>query len=301
MGNACSVNGSRKFLVIDTETTGLCKDDLPLAVAAAVMDERGRVVASLDFLLQPPRAKSSPFRHGWPKSSPFHHVTAEAAVRHGVPFTLALDQIWRMADAHGVREVVAYNAKFDERMLRQARAASIGRPDVGAPDGSPPDPSAGFWDLQWVCALALARKAGPGRNAHTGTGQHRRTAEAARVSYKLCDVYLRLFSTDEHAVEVCWHDALEDAVAAGRVYAHLVRSGAATAAQAAQADDGGPRGGIHRSKSDDALFGRDQDAGALLCGGGGAGGRAQRLCGAPCKTRPNGPPCMNPWGKCRWH
>ena len=98
----------RDFVVLDTETTGLASADQ--VVEVAVVDPSGRVL--VDQLVRP----TCPID---PRASAVHGHD-EAALREAQTFAQVLPVLRPLLE--GVT-VIAYNAPFDERLLRQSADA----------------------------------------------------------------------------------------------------------------------------------------------------------------------------------
>lgn len=113
-----------RYVILDTETTGLAPADEVIQVA--VIDLLGRVL--LDTLVRPLHRTSIP-----PEAARFHGITM--AMLAGAP---AWPQVAAsLLACTGQRTIISYNAEFDARLLRQTAQRNGG-----------PLPAA-----RWECAM----------------------------------------------------------------------------------------------------------------------------------------------------
>lgn len=132
LGRRLPAKAKQRWIVVDTETSGLDPDrDALLAVGAVAVDDQGiRSEDSLELVVQ----------HGGPldAANVALHGLAPGAVEQGVPPAIALDALRRWVEG---APCIGFHADFDRRVL--ARAASL----AGAA------PLAGPWlDLEPVAA-----------------------------------------------------------------------------------------------------------------------------------------------------
>jgi DNA polymerase III epsilon subunit-like protein len=121
-----------QWVVLDTETTGLGLTDEVIQIAVVAPDGS----ALLDTLVRPASRGDIPA-----SASAIHHITIDMLA--GAPTFAALSP--RLAQAVAGRRIVAYNAEYDRRLLKQTALMSGGR----APQA------------QWECAmLAYSRFVG---------------------------------------------------------------------------------------------------------------------------------------------
>lgn len=112
-----SDNISRRFAVIDVETTGLNPaTDRILQVAAVVVDESGTVMESFDTVVRP--ESPSEYTHG----AEHVHGISRAAVENGMPLRDAIERLKQMS-SNAV--FTAHNARFDLGFLA-AEASRVG-------------------------------------------------------------------------------------------------------------------------------------------------------------------------------
>ena len=97
----------RDFVVVDTETTGLGSDDQVLEVA--VVDPSGKVL--VDQLVRP----TCPIH---PRATEVHGYD-DAALASAPTFVQVLPELRKCL---GGALAIAYNAPFDERLMRQSRS-----------------------------------------------------------------------------------------------------------------------------------------------------------------------------------
>jgi DNA polymerase-3 subunit epsilon len=112
------------WVVLDTETTGLGLTDEVIQIA--VLSPDGAVV--LDSLVRPAERTDIPA-----PASAIHHITIDKLT--GAPTFAELTP--RLAEAVAGKRIVAYNADYDRRLLKQTALMSGGR----APQA------------QWECAM----------------------------------------------------------------------------------------------------------------------------------------------------
>jgi DNA polymerase-3 subunit epsilon len=121
-----------QWIVLDTETTGLGLTDEVIQIAVVAPDGS----ALLDSLVRPASRGDIPAQ-----SSAIHHITIEMLT--GAPTFMKLTP--RLEAAVAGKRIVAYNAEYDRRLLKQTALMSGGR----APQA------------QWECAmLAYSRFVG---------------------------------------------------------------------------------------------------------------------------------------------
>jgi DNA polymerase III epsilon subunit-like protein len=102
------------WVVLDTETTGLGLTDEVIQIAVVAPDGS----ALLDSLVRPARRGDIPA-----SASAIHHITIDQLA--GAPTFAALTQ--RVADAVAGKRIIAYNAEYDRRLLKQTALMSGGR------------------------------------------------------------------------------------------------------------------------------------------------------------------------------
>lgn len=226
-------DGDRYVLAIDTETTSADVENHDVQqIGWAVVDKSGRATATGQCLVRPPHGTQ------WPERSAYHNVRASACVAEGASMAEVLRRVAEVVTRFGIRTVVVYNAEFDFAALMRA-------------NGEGGDELARHLDVlrgcTWRCAYRTACIVLP-RDGR---------------SFDLAGVHERLFPALNNAKRD-WHDALFNALAAGRVYAALVHK--VPEHRRACLD-------IQRCK--------------------------HPVCGAPTKK---GTPCQIPlWKKCRFH
>jgi DNA polymerase III epsilon subunit-like protein len=103
-----------QWVVLDTETTGLGLTDEVIQIAVLAPD--GSTL--LDSLVRPARRAEIP-----PQASAIHHITIDMLA--GAPTFVQLGP--RLADALAGKRIVAYNAEYDRRLLKQTALMSGGR------------------------------------------------------------------------------------------------------------------------------------------------------------------------------
>lgn len=126
------MNGNEKparILIFDTETTGLPRWDLPadhasqpriVDIAGVLCDEHGEVVESYESLVKP---------EGWvvdAGAANIHGITTEIAAAQGKPIAEVMDGFDALHNQATL--IVAFNIKFDDKLLRGERRR-LGRPD----------------------------------------------------------------------------------------------------------------------------------------------------------------------------
>lgn len=97
-----------RVVVLDTETTGISRDDEIVQLAAAEY-VCGRLERTLDLYLVP----SCPIR---PEAEAVHHITMPFLVEHGIRPTEALSRFFEFVGDDVL--LVAHNIRFDFRMLQ---------------------------------------------------------------------------------------------------------------------------------------------------------------------------------------
>ena len=127
---------SSNYVVVDTETTGLSGKSK--IVEVAVIDKHGEVL--LDTLVNPGR---SPIQAAATK---IHGITRDD-VRDKPTFTELWPQLSGILDAHDL--VLAYNADFDFRMMRQSLEDEVAARSLGGvPKGCIMETYTNWWRLQ---------------------------------------------------------------------------------------------------------------------------------------------------------
>lgn len=184
-----------KFLILDTETTGLSNFKLPaddpsqprLAAAAFILaDETGAEIEAVKHYVKP---------DGWEmpaEAFAINGLSTEFLDANGVPVLTVLDEY----EAHikGGLIVIGFNAQFDCKMMR-AEFRRAGRPDL-------------FEETPNICVM---------RNLHP-YGQE--GLPIVRGFIKLRDA-CDYFGIEQAAA----HDALDDARVACRILARLIADG----------------------------------------------------------------------------
>ena len=109
------------FLIFDTETSGLWRDDLPddhpsqphlLQLGAALYDAKWNRTGSLNALIRP---------DGWsiePGAMEVHGITEARAIRHGIPVVAALAAL--AGFAANSRRTIGFNVEFDRKVISSA-------------------------------------------------------------------------------------------------------------------------------------------------------------------------------------
>ena len=148
---------AHKYLLLDTETTGLFRYDMPAhaegqprmaSISMVALDSDGAVEGRADYYIKP---------EGWvmpPAVQRVHGLSTGFLHANGVPLAKALD-LYEKAIKVQRRVVVAYNARFDLKVLR-GELRRAGRDDLFAMTYS--------IDLMWpmtpICKLPKARGGG---------------------------------------------------------------------------------------------------------------------------------------------
>ena len=119
-----------KFVVFDTETTGLFDFKLPAddpsqprlaSVAFIITDEDGQTIEAAKHYIKP---------DGWemsPETTAINGLTTEFLAEHGAPITEVLDLYTGYIESGLI--VAAFNAQFDCKVMR-AELRRAGRPDL---------------------------------------------------------------------------------------------------------------------------------------------------------------------------
>lgn len=184
-----------KFLILDTETTGLFDFKLPaddpsqprLAAAAFILaDETGAEIKAVKHYVKP---------DGWEmpaEAFAINGLSTEFLDANGVPVLTVLDEY----EAHikGGLIVIGFNAQFDCKMMR-AEFRRAGRPDL-------------FEETPNICVM---------RSLHP-YGQEGLPIVRGFVKLREACAY---FGIEQAAA----HDALDDARAARRILARLIADG----------------------------------------------------------------------------
>ena len=115
------------FLIFDTETSGLWKDDQPadhpsqphlLQLGASLYDAKWNRTGAFSALIKP---------DGWsvePGATEVHGITEARAIRHGVPLVAALAVFAGLCA--NARRVIAHNVEFDRKIIFSALARAGG-------------------------------------------------------------------------------------------------------------------------------------------------------------------------------
>ena len=108
------------FCVFDTETTGLAARDVAVQVCVGFYDVRGRVLGFYNKLWKPP--EGVPVSAG---SVRVHGITERRLAQDGLDAACELPRLMRIFTRmrERKRRIVAHNAAFDVRILRQTAAA----------------------------------------------------------------------------------------------------------------------------------------------------------------------------------
>lgn len=184
-----------KFLILDTETTGLFNFKLPaddpsqprLASAAFILaDETGAEIEAVKHYIKP---------DGWEmpaEAFAINGLSTEFLDANGVPVLTVLDEY----EAHikGGLIVIGFNAQFDCKMMR-AEFRRAGRPDL-------------FEEAPNICVM---------RNLHPYGQEGLPIVRGFIKLREACDY----FGIEQAAA----HDALDDARAACRILARLIADG----------------------------------------------------------------------------
>lgn len=180
---------------IDTETTGLPRDDSHVVSIGVVFVQGCRVIQTYYTLIKP-----SPGTQ-WPDSSPYHDVTNDEAMRTGIYIDAALERIDELVRILDVRKMFAYNAQFDHFMLTR---------DAGSSDRALLD----LLKVPWFCVLKMVRKQSiPGRKSLVNVCKHFKITQSSEIAQS------SEISTSN------FHNALYDAKMAWEVYRRLENQG----------------------------------------------------------------------------
>ncbi len=194
------------LLSFDTETGGLPQDHQPddhpsqphlVEIGAILYDDEGNERSVLDLIVRP---------DGWaiPKqASDVHGITTEVAKRYGVPLNVVVPCFFNLLAV--AKEDIAYNRRFDEKILRYA-LSRMGK------TSSLPLPALRTDLLEVVTPIVnlppTARMVAAGFNKPKPP--------------KLVEAYRHFFGDEEAAAFAKQaHGAVHDARASARIYFHL--------------------------------------------------------------------------------
>jgi len=118
----CKASGAERFVVLDVETTGLGRSDQVIELGMVTIDPKGSVTERWESLIRP----SVPIS---PAAARVNRITRQM-LRGAPTFTDLLPEIARRIERSCI---VAHNAAFDTRMLRQDFKRSGSELDPGSP------------------------------------------------------------------------------------------------------------------------------------------------------------------------
>lgn len=183
------IHDETAFIVWDTETSGLKRSDCIVQLAIAFCAADGTCLGLYNQLWKLPAGL-----HIDRRAAEVHGITEQDLFTHGRDATVELGRViewFKQATAAGI-PIVAFNSRFDERMLVQtARAHSC----------AALDPSA----IKFSCLMVASR---PHSNLRTANGRPK--------GFKNSELFVHFFKT-EPAVRL--HDAAGDIAVTAACYA----------------------------------------------------------------------------------
>lgn len=194
----------------DTETAGLPQDNRPddhpsqprlVELGAILYDDNGQERASMDLIV---------FADGWtvPKqAADVHGITTEVAKQYGIPVNVVIPCFFNLLAI--AKEDIAYNRRFDEKILRYALSRMGRSPTLPVPERRT--------DLLEVVTPIVNL---PPTSRMIAAGFNKPKPP------KLIEAYRHFFGDDEaEAFSAHAHGAIHDARASARIFFHLKKEG----------------------------------------------------------------------------